>query len=291
MQVILHCGAHSTEEDRLLKTLLRNVDRFGDEGVAVPGPSQYRNLLKDGMARLLEQPGTPISAAALWDQILDGRAAERVILSNPHFFGSQRRALDGHMLYPEAEARVRALQALFPADQLELHIAIRDPGGFVPGLLENAGPDRINTIATEISPQCLRWSDLFERLRQTAPEVAITTWCYEDMPILWGRILRSMAGLEDGARISGGMDLLASIMSGEGMRRLRQYLAQYDELSEAHRQRIFVAFLDKYALEDELVEEVDMPGWTEEMLEQATEMYDQDVARISQMDGVTLLSL
>ncbi|WP_293572875.1 hypothetical protein [Phaeobacter sp.] len=290
MQVVFHCGAHGTDEDRLLKTLLRNIARFQRQDISVPGPGRYRQLLKTCFAALMADPDHHIGAETLWDQILDGTTAERVLFSNPHFFGSQRRALDGHLLYPEAEARVQAMRRMFPTDRLEIFIAMRDPGGFIPNLLEKAAPERVDEIAQNISPQCLRWSDLFQRLRRAAPDVAITTWCYEDMPLLWGQIIRRMAALDDDARLDGGMDLLAAIMSGEGMKRLRKYLGQFENLSEGQRQKIFAAFLDKYADDSALTEEIDLPGWNADVLTAASAMYDQDVEVVSKMDGIRFLA-
>ena len=40
MQVILHTGAHYTDEDRLMKCLLRNKGDFAKRGIAVPGPGK-----------------------------------------------------------------------------------------------------------------------------------------------------------------------------------------------------------------------------------------------------------
>ena len=90
MQVIVHTGAHATEEDRLLKSLLRNKEDFSKRGVAVPGPGKYRSLLKDCFSALKAGDPAADSRDVLWDAILDEEDADRVVLSNPHFFGSQR---------------------------------------------------------------------------------------------------------------------------------------------------------------------------------------------------------
>ena len=38
MEIAYHIGANCTDGERLLKSLLRNVDRLAGRGVAVPGP-------------------------------------------------------------------------------------------------------------------------------------------------------------------------------------------------------------------------------------------------------------
>jgi hypothetical protein len=290
MQVIFHCGAHGTEEDRLLKTLLRNKDRFLRHGTVVPGPGKYRYLLKDCIAALQQGTATPESRDVLWDAILEEEKADRVLLSNAHFFGSQRQAIEDNQFYPEAEARLLSMQQLFANDDLELFIGLRNPATMLPGLLENASPQRKTEVLSELDPYHLRWSDLLIRLRHAAPNVPITVWCFEDMPLVWGQIIRDMAGLDIDERIEGAMDLLSAIMNREGMRRLRHYLAQHPDLSEAHRHRVFAAFLDKYANEDELEEEIDLPGWTEAMVDTVSEIYEEDMDHVQRIPGVTLIA-
>lgn len=59
MQIILHTGAHFTEEERLIKCLLRNQEEFSRRGIAVPGPGRYKKLLKDTLNALRDGPAAP----------------------------------------------------------------------------------------------------------------------------------------------------------------------------------------------------------------------------------------
>lgn len=290
MQVIFHCGAHGTEEDRLLKTLLRNKDRFRLHGTVVPGPGKYRYLLKDCMAALQEGQATTEARDVLWDAILEEEQADRVLLSNANFFGSQRQSIEGSQFYPEAEARLLSLQHLFAQDKLELYIGLRNPATILPGLLENAHPDRKAQVLSNLDPYHLRWSDLLTRLRRAVPQVSLTVWCFEDMPLIWAQIIRDMSGLEMNQRLDGGMDLLSTIMSREGMRRLRQYLAQHPDMSETQQRRVMAAFLDKYVREDELEEEIDLPGWSEALIESVTALYEEDMQIVQRIPGVTMIT-
>ncbi|UWS81013.1 hypothetical protein N1037_08375 [Phaeobacter sp. G2] len=290
MQVIFHCGAHGTEEDRLLKTLLRNKDRFRLHGTVVPGPGKYRYLLKDCMAALQDGQATTEARDVLWDAILEEEQADRVLLSNANFFGSQRQSIEGSQFYPEAEARLLSLQHLFAQDKLELYIGLRNPATILPGLLENAHPDRKAQVLSNLDPYHLRWSDLLTRLRRAVPQVSLTVWCFEDMPLIWAQIIRDMSGLEMNQRLDGGMDLLSTIMSREGMRRLRQYLAQHPDMSETQQRRVMAAFLDKYVREDELEEEIDLPGWSEALIESVTALYEEDMRIVQRIPGVTMIT-
>lgn len=290
MQVIVHAGAHGTEEDRVMKTLLRNKDLFLQYGTSVPGPAKYRTLLKESIAAAQHAPPSSDAAQVLWDSILEEENATRVILSNAHFFGSQADALHGNMLYPEAEVRLQTMSQLLSGDGLHLFLAIRSPSGFLPSLLEKAGPARRENVIRNTNPLALSWADLLIRIRHTVPQMDITVWCHEDLPLIWAQILRLFGGLDDNTKVKGGLDVLMSIMSREGAQRLRQYLSDHPDMTEPYKRRIFMAFLDKYAKDDAIEEELDIPGWGPLFMRDIEEHYDRDVDRISAIPGVNLLS-
>lgn len=290
MQVIIHCGAHATEEDLLLKSLLKNTGSLAKQGTAVPGPGRYRTLLKECMEAMKSGSAAKEAPEVLWDAILDDSQASRVVLSNPHFFGSPRHALQGTLLYPEAEERLQSLQALFPYDQLEICMALRNPASFLPALFARSARGAVRRIMQDCDPLQLRWSGLLARMRQAVPQMPVTVWCYEDLPLIWDQVLRELAELEAGEALKGRMDLLATIMQPAGMERLRAYLEAHPDITGVHRRRVYAAFLDKFAREDALEEELDFPGWTEALVEQMSEIYEEDLYAIQRLPGVTLMA-
>ena len=88
----------------------------------------------------------------------------------------------------------------------------------------------------------------------------------------------------------GGFDILSKIIAREGIKRIRGYLAAHPPVNEEQRRRALMAFLDKYALEDEVEEELDLPGWTPELIDHLTAVYDDDLVEISRIDGVTVIA-
>lgn len=292
MRIILHAGTLATDEDRLVKTLLRNADILAPRGVAVPGPSRYRQILRDTLVSLRRADPAPDAREVLMDALLDRPAeeVERLVLSNERFFAAPQQAFAGGVLFPQAEERLVNMQRLFDADDLHLYLAIRNPATFLPAVHASLKGSSPEDMLDGLDPAGLRWSTLIARLRDAAPHVPITLWCYEDSPFLWGTILRDMAGLEEGTKIAGAFDLLSEIMSPEGMQRFRAYLAEHPEMTEPYKMRVMAAFLDKYQIEDMLEEEVDMPGWTDAIVDEMSEAYEEDVVEIGKMEGVRLLS-
>jgi len=290
MQVILHTGAHHTDEDRLLKCLLSNKEDFSKRGVAVPGPGKYRTLLKDSFLALDAAEPSADARDVLVDAILDDEQADRLILSNANFFGSPRFALGGGQLYPLAELRLSQVTRLFAPDGIEMFMAICNPATFVPNVLSKANDGQKADILAESDPRGLRWSEMISRIRDALPGLPITVWCNEDSPLIWSQIIREIGGIDEGETVKGGFDLLRDIMTKEGMQRLRTYLHERKELTEPQKRRVIMAFLDKFAIEGALEEELDLPGWTEDLVDELTGTYDRDLQVIQGIPGVRVIA-
>ncbi|MCB1313772.1 MAG: hypothetical protein KDK29_18660 [Sedimentitalea sp.] len=289
MQVILHTGAHYTEDVRLLKCLLRNKQDFARHGTAVPGPGKYRALLGDAFAALQEAPPSPEAREVLIDAILDEETADRLILSNAHFFGAPRQAVGQGRLYPLAAPRMGQMAQLFGEGRIEMFMAIRNPATLIPALLGKTTPEGLRAFLGGADPRELRWSDTLAGIRAAVPAAGLTVWCHEDMPLIWAEVIRAMAGLEPGRKITGGFDLLASIMTGEGMRLFRAHLGRHPTLSDAEKRQVMADFLEDYALEEALEDELDLPGWTEAVVRDLTEIYEADLQRIAAIPGLRLI--
>ena len=142
----------------------------------------------------------------------------------------------------------------------------------------------------QTDPRLLRWGEMVARLRHAVPDVSITLWCNEDTPLIWGQIVREIAGMDHNQMIVGCMDLLAEIMAPDGYRRFRTYLKEHLEMTEIQRRRVIAAFLDKYALPDQIEDSVDVPGWTPALIAELTEIYDEDVFQLSAIQGVQMIT-
>ncbi len=62
-------------------------------------------------------------------------------------------------------------------------------------------------------------------------------------------------------------------------------------MTEMQRRRVMTAFLDKFALEEQIEEELELPGWNNALVDDLTEAYDEDVFRIERIPGVQVIAL
>jgi hypothetical protein len=289
MQLVLHTGAHYTEEERLLKSLLANKPQLAQDGTIVPGPSTYRGLFRDTLNAMYKSPVSAGARDVLLDAVLNDTDAKRVILSDANFFRTPATAVVDGMLYPAAPVRMMRMAQLFPDDQIEIFLGIRNPATLLP-ILHGVSADNSDANFWGIKdPADVRWSETIGLLRDSAPEIPVTIWCNEDAPLIWGKIMREMAGLPDTSKLEGEFDLLETIMTPEGMKRFRTYMVSHPEISGSQEQRVIAAFLDKFAMADAIEEELDMPGWTDDLVDEMTESYDQDVLRIQQIPGIRMI--
>ncbi len=290
MQIVVHTGVHCTDNDRLLRTLLRNKEDFARRGVAVPGPGKYRDLLSQSVRAMAVSEPAEDAREILLDAFLDDETPERMILSDAAFLSSKRQALIDGQLYPAAPARIAHLRKLFADDDLRLFLALRNPAGFLPALLGPTTQRDMFDIMGQRDPRNLRWSELLQRIRASAPGTEFTIWCFEDTPLIWASIIREMAGLPEGQRITGGFDLLSTLISGEGMQKFRAFLRRHSRLDEVRKREVIAAFLEEFGLEEQIEEELDLPGWTEELVADLTRIYDADMLRVREMPGVRFLT-
>lgn len=288
MRIVYHLGSHFTDDERLLRCLLKNRDILAQHGTVVPGPKRYRTLLRETASKLKGQAATIDEQALILEQIMQEDLADRLVLSWDSFLSLPNYVLKDR-IYPAAGERVRAFCQIFPEIEPEFHLAIRNPASFLPLLYEKLKPESYGAFLNGVDPFDICWSDVIERILEDNPGVPLTIWCDEDTPLIWPEVLRAVAGLPEAVRLEGEDDLLASLMSSEGLTRMQAYLAGHPPQTVTQRRKVVSAFLDKFALPERVDQEIAMPGWTPEIVTELTELYEEDVARIARMSEITFL--
>jgi len=289
MRIVYHLGAHCTDEERLLRCLLKNRGVLAAEGIIVPGPAKYRTLLRDTAMALKGQAATQDTQALVLDQIMSESEADRLILSWDNFLGYAQGAIR-RGIYSSGAERMFAFCQVFPGIDAEFHLAIRNPATFVPAVYQKQSGRSYAEFMDGVEVDNLRWSTLIADMRKTNPDVPITVWCDEDTPLLWPEVLKAVSGHSDDVTLTDTDDLVTSIMSADGVQRMASYVESHPPQNIAQRRRVVSAFLDKFVLPEQIDYPIEMEGWTEDLVERATLAYDQDVSRIMGMDGVTFLA-
>jgi len=288
MRIVYHLGAHCTDDDRLVRCLLKNRALLADQGITVPSPTRYRKLLRDTVMQLRGQTASEETQALVLQQIMDEPEADRLILSWPSFLSFPAWALRGS-LYAQAGERVRAFTRIFPDAEAEFHLSLRNPATFLPSLQDAVNAKGREDILTGVDPLQLRWSDAVRQILIHNPGIPLTVWCNEETPLIWPEVLQAVSGHRPGLTLVDDDDLLASIMTEIGMGRMTAYCAEHPPQSVTQRRRITTAFLEKFARPEVVEQEITLPGWTDEVVQSLTYAYLQDVERIRRLPGVTFI--
>jgi hypothetical protein len=298
MRIVYHLGAHATDEERLLRCLLKNRGVLGAQGIMVPGPTRYRTLLRDTAIALKGQAATVETQALVLEQIMDeeGRDradASRLILSWENFLAFIPWAVDGG-LYPSAGPRTQAFAQIFPGLETEFHLAIRNPASFLPLIFDRqkglkGGKATVEAFSAGLDLHDLRWSEVIERILEANPEATVTVWCDEDTPLIWPEVLRAVAGCTPGTVLEDEGALVAELMSDDGQARMRAYVESHPVSTVAGRRKVVQAFLEKFGLREKIDQDIEMAGWTEATVSSLTQAYADDVDLIATLPGVTLI--
>ena len=81
MRIVYHLGAHFTDDERLLRCLLKNRDVLAQHDIVVPGPNRYRRLLRETATKLKGKAAKVDEQALILEQIMEDDRAVRLILS------------------------------------------------------------------------------------------------------------------------------------------------------------------------------------------------------------------
>jgi hypothetical protein len=289
MQLVLHAGVHFTEADRLMKCLLRNRVSFANHSTLVPGPGKYRRLMRETLNAMSGTHPAPDARDLLLDAMLEGSKTKRLVLSNAHFFGLPQTAVRQGQLYSNAGLRLSQFANLFEHDDVSLFLTIRNPATFLPAALRMSQQKKMEDLLGKRDPREVTWSEMVLRIRAAVPHMPLTVWCNEDNPLIWSRIVREMVGLDEHEQIVGALDLLSEIISPAGMRRLLAFLSEHPNMPDAQQRRVMTAFLDKYGLQDQIEEEIDIPGWDTALIDEMTQIYDSDLAALQAIPDLTLV--
>lgn len=274
-----------------MRSLLKNRDILAQNGVAVPGPGRYRRILAEVLKKLRGAPASAEAQDVLLEAVLDLEDADRVILSNENFICAPSKAVENGILYPKID-KSAWLAAAFPEAQAEFALSLRNMASFLPALFELVASDEMDAhrFLGDHDPLGFSWIGVVEGLRRANPGAPILVWCDEDSPLLWPELMRELAGLDALVPLEGENDLARTLLSKEGNTKLDGYFETRPPEDEATRRRVVASFLSNYGEDAELEQEIDLPGWTDELVDQLTAAYDEDIDRIAAIPGVTVLT-
>jgi hypothetical protein len=179
---------------------------------------------------------------------------------------------------------------MFPAHDCEFYLSISNPAALVPSLVQRGLTESYDALMGMTDPYKLRWWPTINQTLAACPDVNLTIWCNEDAPLVWPQIMRGMCQVPEGTAFEGDTDMATALLSDEGAAVLTASLASDPPSSAAQWADRISAALVENGKADALELNVDLPGWTEEVIDAMSELYLDDCARIAGLPGVRFLT-
>lgn len=289
MQIAFHIGANCTDEDRLLKSILKNASTLLQQGIAVPGPGKYRSLIRETIQALDGEYPTQDTREILLDAIVEDDDITRLVMSNDNFIAVPKRIFDSGVFYPQAEMKVRGLHQLFATDQISLFMGLRNPVSFLQETAKRAEATSLGAYLGLQDPTDLMWSDVIRRIKRAAPDTPLCVWCNEDTPLIWEDLIRRISGIAADSPILGEYDVLSGIISETGLAALQARMDADPTADRATRHNMIADVMEEHALPEQYEDHIDLPELDADTIIEMTENYEDDLEDIAQMEGVELI--
>lgn len=289
MEIALHLGAHLTDENKLMRNLVRNRDLLAAEGIAVPGPGLYQQQLLVLAREMRDQPTSEETQETLLDGLLESDNVRRTVFSLENLLAPPNWVIEGGRFYPRAGERIAEFCRLFPAAKVQVYLAVRSPATFLPALIKRQRGGGRDAALTDIDPASMRWSEVIAQIKDSVPEVPITIWTDEDTALLWPEVLRAVSGHQPDTTLVGWFAWYWDMMTPKTHEAMRRYFARNPITDDLHRRKVLSAMLEKFARPESLEVDATLPGWNDAYVEVLTEIYEQDLDLIASFPGVTLL--
>ena len=290
INIVYHLGAPYTDNEQVTWSLRKDAALLSEQKVFLRRPKLYRPLIAEMVQELQGEKPSVVDQENLLNSIIGKEKIKRLIMSNSSFLGVPAWMFYGSRFYANAGSNTAAIRNLFPDNPCEFFLGIANPSVFIPNVFRGQKEKKYPQFMESTDLATVRWSDVIARIQDANPDCPITIWCNEDSPVIWSTILHKIAAIDPKTRLQGENDIINMIISEEGQTLLEKYLADRPNLTEAQRRRLRIVFLERFYLSEAVEEVIDLPGWTDETVEALTKIYDDDVNRIKQMDGVTFLS-
>ncbi|WP_273689714.1 hypothetical protein [Ketogulonicigenium vulgare] len=291
MKIAFFAGMNETDEDKVVRSLVRNDEGLAKHGIRAPGVRRYRRPLRElAEARLRGQDMSTLGTLVTDQFLKETPNLGRVALANPAYLAAPRHMFDDGIPLPEAAARIQVMQSLFPEAEVEIFVALRNPAAFVNTMMKALGDNDVRNYLGGYDILGFRWSEVVARLRDAAPGVKLTFWANEDAPLIWGTILREMLGIADEDPIFGDHDLLHDLLLPEGQGLLKQRLGQGTPVGQADRQALAQDLLAEYGDPEQMWDNVDLTGWSHRTVADMTMAYEEDLDIIANMPGITFIA-
>lgn len=286
-QIAFHVGVHTTDEERLFRSLRLNADVLREQKIELCDNQLNEPILNEAGQALRGGVASPEMEEVVIDTLVEGDDTQRLIISRPSLLGVPRRLFNVTSMMEYTGDKMIELANIVPSIETEFLIGLKNPATLMARLIARASVS-YDMLMNSSDPLKKRWGPTMIDVVQKLRGRKLVVWCHEDMPMIFPEVLHRLAGVEAGTQLKGGDRLLRDLLTAEGVKYLREEIP-FDMEVKARRAAV-ETLLEKHARKDVMNMHIDCPGWTTELVEQMTADYHEDIAMIAALPGVEFIS-
>ncbi|MDO5621862.1 MAG: hypothetical protein Q4G24_10370 [Paracoccus sp. (in: a-proteobacteria)] len=292
MKAVFHLGAHDTDGEALIESLTVNGKILREHRVEAVENRRHQGIFSEALNALQGGTSTHEMEQMMLDAVLESdRTPDRVIFSSPGFLGLPHRMLSANGLYYSAPERILRLINLLPSAEVEFAIGLKNPALLIAHVQERQPNTPYEQLMFNIDPLALRWNEAFRRMLQAAGSRPITVWAHEDTPLIWPELLRRIAGLDASEVMIDQMKMAQLLLPHAAVQQVRAKMREYGPaITVSQRRELIEAALVSHADPAALTAPVDLPGWSQDLVDEITALYHADLAEIAALPGVEFIS-
>ncbi|WP_069301303.1 hypothetical protein [Neptunicoccus sediminis] len=291
MDFRLHIGVHRSATQHLRKMLWQNRDLLQSQGICVPLADQAERAFARAIKQI-SRGATPRDVKAeLVSALTKDQSYRRVVMIDPSISGTLMRPVGKEYFYPRIATTMSRILNVLNGESLRVFVGLRNPASFIPscycaGMRHNPALSFEDFVA-DANLQGLRWSDYLHRAQLKKADLPITTWRYEDYPLMWRDVAQALTGIKNRELLVGSSAPVNSGLSLRGAILMHSYLKEHPVGTRAEFEKLNRAFDRKFPSTQGFNDEL---HWPEELTEGMTENYEDDLYYIERMDNVMMLS-
>ncbi|PID36541.1 MAG: hypothetical protein CR993_04090 [Rhodobacterales bacterium] len=288
IRVAINIGAPGADDGQIIWSLRKNANDLHKQGVLVRRPGLYRQDLKSKAEAASKTPPSDDDRRQFLQSMVKGQEMSRIVLSDNSYFGLPVWMLGGGQLFRNAARNISNLASLFYPGQVELFLSIQNPATLIPEVFAAQSSVDWKGFLRGADLGSLFWSDVIADISEALPDVPITVWAQEETPMIWPEVLGAVSGMPAEYPFLGANDVIGKVISAEGTARLEKYLAEH-KFDAKHQAQVRATFLKYFCIEEALEEEIDLPGWSQALVDELTELYYDDFNRLHELKNVRII--
>lgn len=273
--------------DQLIRSLGSVAGLFSNHGISIPAPDIYRPIFGDKVRGQDGGQFTPMEITDLSAKM--GLEKDLVILSFNDFLCVPNNIFEGGVVYKHIVDRISYLKAAFPNREIKLFFSAASPAAIMCALInENSLNPHLQQVATTIRPL---WMDMVEKVKTHHPEINSVIWATEDTPATWPVVLRTILDRPEPFNVPGSLSMAAALLDDVKKELFQRRLDAHAPKSEKDLVMLINEFIKEHADPELLSFEVDIPGWTQDIIDDFELLYQQDIDFCADIDGTRVITL